>query len=323
MIKTIFLHDTSILTKNLGDEIIMDAVRKELREIIPNSFFINTPTHDYIGKEAYTELQALPYSFVGGTNLLSGNMNKYNQWKINLNTIGKVKNAILMGVGWWQYQKEINRYTKFLLKNVLSDSYIHSVRDSYTKEKLQSIGIDNVINTGCMTLWQLNEEHCKSIPQEKSEEVVMTFTDYKPSLKYDTLLLNAAKKNYKKIYVWLQGEGDYRYLKELLGDSVEFIEPSLKAYDDLLSDTSKKLDYIGTRLHAGVRAMQHKRRTIIISVDNRATEMRKDFSLPVIERLHIEKELDAKINSDFTIDIKLPNENIEQWKTQFQPNKER
>jgi polysaccharide pyruvyl transferase WcaK-like protein len=318
MIKKIFLHDTSILTNNLGDQIIMDAVRKELKNTIENSFFINAPTHDYLGKEAYLELQELPYSIVGGTNLLSANMDKYNQWKININTIGKVKNAILMGVGWWQYQEKINRYTKFLLKSVLSDSYLHSVRDSYTKEKLNSIGINNVINTGCMTLWQLDESHCANIPQAKSDEVVMTFTDYKPSLKYDTLLFDAAKKNYKKIYVWIQGEGDYRYLKDLLGDSVEFIEPSLEAYDKLLSDTSKKLDYVGTRLHAGVRAMQHKRRTIIVSVDNRATEMGKDFNLPVIERLQIGKELDSKINSDFAINIQLPNDNIKQWKAQFQ-----
>lgn len=322
MIEKIFLHDTSILTNNLGDEIIMDAVRKELKDTISNSFFINAPTHDYLEKEAYKELKKLPYSIVGGTNLLSGNMNKYNQWKINIGTIGKVKNAILMGVGWWQYQKNINHYTKFLLKNVLSDAYIHSVRDSYTKEKLESIGIHNVINTGCMTLWQLNESHCASIPQSKSDEVVMTFTDYKPSLKYDTQLFEIAKKNYKKIYVWIQGEGDYRYLKDLLGNNVEFIAPSLQAYDELLSDTSKNLDYVGTRLHAGVRAMQHQRRTIIVSVDNRATEMGKDFSLPVIERLHIEEALDKKINSDFAIKIELPNENIARWKAQFQTKQE-
>ena len=318
MINKIFLHDTSILTNNLGDQIIMDAVKKELKKTIDNCFFINAPTHDYLGKEAYLELQNVPYSIVGGTNLLSGNMNKYNQWKVNLKSVGKVKNAVLMGVGWWQYQDNINRYTKFLLENLLSKTYIHSVRDSYTKDKLASIGINNVINTGCMTLWQLNPSHCDNIPKTKSDEVVMTFTDYKPSLKYDTLLFEVAKKNYKKIYVWIQGEGDYRYLKDLLDDSVEYIEPTLEAYDSLLSDKTKALDYIGTRLHAGVRAMQHQRRSIIISVDNRATEMKKDFNLPVIERLDIEKELDTKINSDFSIKIQLPTDNIQQWKAQFQ-----
>ncbi len=317
MIRTIFLHDTSILTKNLGDEIIMDAVRKELRSMVNNAFFINAPTHDYIGEEAFATLKDLPYSFIGGTNLLSGNMDTYNQWKINLNSVGKLNNVILMGVGWWQYQEEVNQYTKFLLQNVLSSDFMHSVRDSYTEKKLHSIGIKNVINTGCMTLWRLDEQHCKNIPSEKSDEVVMTFTDYKPSIKYDKALLDVAKQNYRKVYIWLQGEGDYRYLKELVGKDVEFIGPSLNAYDDVLSSHSNMVDYVGTRLHAGIRAMQHGRRSVIVSVDNRATEMGKDFNLPVVERLQIEAELDKKINSQFSTSISLPDENIKQWKMQF------
>ena len=316
MVKPIFLHDTSILPTNLGDEIIMDAVKEELRTIFLHAYFINAPTHDYLGKEALKKLQSVPFSFVGGTNLLSGNMNEYNQWKINIRTIGKLKNTILMGVGWWQYQDSINRYTKFLLKNILSKKLIHSVRDSYTENKLRSIGIDNVVNTGCMTLWKFNTEHCHKIPNEKSDEVVMTFTDYKPSPMYDKQLLDIAKKNYSKIYIWLQGAGDYNYLKKIVNNDAEFIESSLRAYDELLSSHSNMLDYIGTRLHAGIRAMRYGRRSIIIGVDNRATEMGKDFNLPIVERLQL-SQLNAKINDSLQIDIKLPLKNIELWKKQF------
>ncbi|HFU77670.1 MAG TPA: polysaccharide pyruvyl transferase family protein [Epsilonproteobacteria bacterium] len=315
MNKPIFLHDTSILTTNLGDEIIMDAVRTELREIFPHAYFLNAPTHDNLGKEAVRMLNELPFSFVGGTNLLSGNMDKYNQWKINLKSVGKLKNVILMGVGWWQYQDAVNRYTSFLLKKVLSSQHIHSVRDAYTEDKLRSIGIDNVLNTGCMTLWKLNSTHCQSIPDVKSDEAVMTFTDYKPSPKYDTELFDIVKKNYRKIYVWLQGSGDYNYVKELFGSEVEYVESSLSAYDELLS-SSTALDYIGTRLHAGIRAMQHARRSVIISVDNRATEMGKNFNLPVIERLGQEK-LENMINAPFETRIALQTENINAWKAQF------
>lgn len=316
MNNTIFLHDTSILTTNLGDEIIMDAVRKELRGVFPNAYFINAPTHDYLGQEALAVLKELPFSFVGGTNLLSGNMNKYNQWKINLRYVGKVKNAILMGVGWWQYQETVNLYTKFLLNRILSSTYLHAVRDSYTEEKLRSVGIDNVLNTGCMTLWQLNEMHCRTIPQEKGDCVVMTFTDYKPSPTYDGQLLDIARKNYGKIYIWLQGAGDYAYLKNLVDGDVEFIEPSLQAYDQILSDRSLFCDYMGTRLHAGIRAMQKGRRSFIVSVDNRATEMGKDFNLPVTERLKLDT-LETKINTPHATTIKLPEENIKRWKRQF------
>jgi len=313
---TIFLHDTSILTTNLGDEIIMDAVRKELRSVFSEAFFINAPTHDYLGKEALKVLRELPYSFVGGTNLLSGNMDKYNQWKINLLSIGKLKNAILMGVGWWQYQEEVNLYTKFLLRSVLSAEYLHSVRDSYTEKKLHAIGFDNVLNTGCMTLWGLNDEHCTAIPVGKSEHAIMTFTDYKPSPTYDRQLLDIAKRNYGKIFIWLQGAGDYTYLKEWVGKDVEFVEPSLQAYDQILDDSTFACDYLGTRLHAGIRAMQKKRRSFIVSVDNRATEMGRDFNLPVFERLKLE-ELEKSLCNEYATRIHLPQENIRRWKEQF------
>ena len=54
-------------------------------------------------------------------------------------------------------------------------------------------------------------------------------------------------------------------------------------------DSDKELDYVGTRLHAGVRAMQKGRRSIILSIDNRAREMGKDYNLNVIERNDIYK----------------------------------
>ena len=38
--------------------------------------------------------------------------------------------------------------------------------------------------------------------------------------------------------------------------------------DALIQDT--ECDYIGTRLHGGIRALQHGRRSLILSVDNRA-----------------------------------------------------
>ena len=50
---------------------------------------------------------------------------------------------------------------------------------------------------------------------------------------------------------------------------------------------SENIDYVGTRLHAGIRALQHKKRTIIIGIDNRAIEKAKDFNLTVIDRKNI------------------------------------
>lgn len=311
------LFDTSVCSRNLGDQIIMDAVQNELLEIFEEPFFMNVPTHDYISKESYKVLDISKFKFVGGTNLLSSNMNKYNQWKVNLIDTFKFNDAILMGVGWWQYQPNPNRYTKFLLKSLLSNKFIHSVRDQYTFDKLNSIGIKNILNTGCPTLWKLSEDHCKEIPSSKANNVIMTFTDYKPDLGLDKRLFEIVSRSYERIYIWIQGSRDKDYIKKIIGsnDKVELVKPTLKSYDEILS-LNIDLDYVGTRLHAGIRAMQHKRRSLIVSVDNRATEMGKNFNLNVIERKQVNDVKDF-INIDFKTDVKLPNSDILKWKNQF------
>ena len=41
--------------------------------------------------------------------------------------------------------------------------YIHSVRDSFSEQMLNSMGITNVINTGCPTMWGITKELCQDI----------------------------------------------------------------------------------------------------------------------------------------------------------------
>ena len=75
--------------------------------------------------------------------------------------------------------------------------------------------------------------------------------------------------------------------------------------------------YVGTRLHAGIHALNQKVRTIILAVDNRATEMGKDFNLPVIQRTQVEEKLQIMIQSTWRTKISIPKENIQKWKMQF------
>ena len=65
---------------------------------------------------------------------------------------------------------------------ILDSTYLHSVRDSYTEKKLKQIGIDNVINTSCPTMWRLTEEFCSHIPCKKQDTVVTTITDYRKNI---------------------------------------------------------------------------------------------------------------------------------------------
>lgn len=178
------------------------------------------------------------------------------------------------------------------------------------------MGIDNVLNTGCPTLWKLTDKQCKKIPQMKSKNVIVTITDYDKDYENDKILFDLVKKNYERVYVWIQGIHDYEYVSELTNlQDVIIIKRSIEDYTNCLKEGN--IDYVGTRLHAGIHAMNLGIRSIIISIDNRAEEMAKDFNLPIIRRNQIKKQLEQQINSSFETKIELPLKNIEIWKNQF------
>lgn len=315
-IKKILIFDTSVATNNLGDLIIVDSVKKEIRELFPNHHVRTAQTHDIIGKHTYSLNSDSDHSFIAGTNLLSSNMNSYNQWKINLFDSFYLDNILLMGVGWWQYQKNPNHYTKYLLRKVLSRKMAHSVRDEYTKSKMANTGFLNVINTGCPSMWKLTPSHCADIPSNKSNAAVFTVTDYNKNSLTDINMISTIKRIYQKVFFWPQGTGDMEYLNNLGVHGIEFISPSLESYDDFLS-SHESIDYVGTRLHAGIRALQHRRRSLIIAVDNRAAEIQKDTNLPVLNRGEIDR-LAHMLKGGFETKVKLKEADISLWKSQFE-----
>ena len=312
--KTIAILDTSIASTNLGNYVIMDSIRETLLELYSDAFFVYFQANDVISKQSYRLINQSDLRFLGGANQLSSNMDRYNQWKITLWDSLFMKDIILFGVGWWQYQKTPNRYTKILLNRVLSKDYLHSVRDSYTEKQLRSIGIKNVINTSCPTIWCLTEKHCKDIPRHKAKDVLLTYTEYNQNPEYDSKIFKILDEHYDKIYFWIQQPNDYDYMKGIGGNRVSYIPPNLRSLDKILS--SKELDYVGTRLHAGIRALRHKKRTLILAVDNRAAEISKDVNLPVISR-EKDKQIVSWINNSYKTEIRLPEQNIEKWKKQF------
>lgn len=313
----IHIFDTSIATKNLGDLIIMDSINSALCDLFPKGRFFNSPTHDIIGKTSYALNKGCDFSFIGGTNLLSSNMNSYNQWNVNFYDAIFLKEIILLGVGWWQYQKRVNIYTKLLYKVLLNSKLQHSVRDSYTKHKLAEAGIRNCINTGCPTTWVLTKQHCEAVPVSKGDCVIFTLTDYKKDHAADSKLILSLTAAYDKVYFWPQGSSDLDYLQSLPCrlDDVEVVAPCLKAFDSILKETNS-IDYVGTRLHAGIRALQYKRRSIIIGVDNRAHEMAKDISLPMLMRDEIDG-LGMMIKGEWATVLSVDFDAIESWRLQF------
>lgn len=314
--KTISLLDTTISSYNLGNEIIMDAVNSVIEDLFPESFLFRIPWEENFSVKSLRYMTNSDYTFFGGTNSFSSHLLKYKQHGFRLRDLILFRNLISFGMGWWQYQTKPGLYSSFFWQTLLSDSCLHSVRDEYTKTMLASIGIKNVLNTSCPTTWSLTEKHCAEIPSSKSEHVVTTLTDYNPALDQDKKMLKVLFDSYKFVSVWLQGHNDLLKFRPLFQSfpEIKIIPPKLGLYDQYLLE--HQCDYIGTRLHGGIRALQKKRRALIISIDNRAQEISKDINLAVCARGDL-NSISSFASSSMETNIKLPMESIDLWKKQF------
>ncbi|MEO8302729.1 MAG: polysaccharide pyruvyl transferase family protein [Betaproteobacteria bacterium] len=310
-LRRVVLLDTSVASTNLGDEIIMQDVRAELEQPFAGAFVIPIATHVALDRIGRALARSADVVVAGGTNLISSHMWLRPLWPLKLADAFAGLRVILMGVGWYQFQGTPDPYTRWLLRRVLHPSALHSVRDGYTARMLGSIGITNVVNTGCPTLWRLSPELCAGLPRQKAASVVTTLNTYMPDPDADRRLIELLRSRYARIYAWVQTAEDHVYLRSF-GDDIVIIEPSLKAYDDLLAST-QSLDYIGNRLHGGIRALRRGRRAIIVEIDNRAQEMGRDFHLPTVARTDFER-LAAMIDSSLEIAVRPPLGAIARWK---------
>lgn len=321
LMENILLLDTSVGSLNKGDEIIMKCARNQLRPITENKFVLTLPTHvppfhwyQVIRRSATQNLYSnAKYKFVCGTNLLTMDMlNRFPQWNINMFNYGPLKESVLVGVGAGK-GTIITNYTKKLYNKVLSHNYIHSVRDERTKRFLEEMGL-KVLNTGCPTMWSLTPQFCKEIPTKKAESVIFTLTDYSKNPIKDQLLIDILNKNYKNVYFWVQGSGDLSYFKSLNHiQDIKVISPSLDEYEIILKTD---VDFVGTRLHAGIYALRHKKRSIIIAIDERARGMNETYNLNIIDREDMD-HLEKLINSEIITKVNVNFENVDKWISQF------
>lgn len=319
--ENVLLLDTSVASLNKGDDIIMSCIRKQLGEITKNRFTLTLPTHvspfhwyQVARKSHRVQIYSdAKYKFVGGSNLLTTNMlTHFPQWNINIFNCGPLKNSVLVGVGAGKGNK-VNSYTKMLYKKVLSKEYIHSVRDERTKKLMEEMGF-KVLNTGCATLWSLTPEFCREIPTRKSQSVIFTLTHHAKDVNKDQMLINVLNKNYEEVYFWIQDASDLRYFKTLDNiQNIKIVPPTLTEYEKVLT---KNIDYVGTRLHGGIYAMRYGKRTIIISIDERAQGMSKTYNLNTIERDNF-TDLETMINSEFSTNVNVNFELVNQWLKQF------
>ena len=320
---TILLLDTSVGSENKGDDIIMECVREELKFLFEENYEYTlttqlSPFHWYQvwrNSNRVRSYSNCPLKFIGGSNILCKDLlTHYPQWNINWFNCRPIEGSIGVGVGAGAGEKS-NWYTRKMYQRVLSHDFYHSVRDERTKRYVESLGL-KAINTGCVTMWKLTPEFCKSIPDHKSNRVVFTLTRRLDKDEKDQFLIDSLVENYAEVYFWPQGVWDYDYFKQFDHvDAIKVLPPSKDAYDQFL--TQNETDYVGTRLHGGIYAMRHGRRTIIIAIDERAREIHKGNHLNCIEKDEIDK-LPSLINSTFETNVVMDFDAINKWKSQFQ-----
>ena len=147
--------------------------------------------------------------------------------------------------------------------------------------------------------------------------MLFTLTGYQADAENDKLMVDILRNNYNELFFWPQTPTDLDYLRNLGDFDVKIVRPNLCAYDKILKNND--IDYVGNRLHGGIRALQDGCRSLIIAIDYRAVNMSKQYGLPIIERENIRSELDKFINSSFDTKITgLDFGVIEKWKMQFE-----
>jgi polysaccharide pyruvyl transferase WcaK-like protein len=306
-----------MVTRNCGDEIIAESARLEISAAIPDAFQATIPTHERLGPRSWRFLQQAHYGgIIAGSNILTDRLPFDRQWRLRPQDLLFARNLVLLGAGWRSYGRHARPLGGRVLRHILSPSAIHSVRDAFTAAQLRDRGIENVRNTACVTMWRLDLERLASLPRERAEHVVTT-VNVSHQGGIDQEILARLLKSYETVFIWPQGLDDVAYIDGLAKSMPRLVVlgPTLAAYDAVLQ--AGLVDFVGNRLHGGIRALQKGRRALILSLDNRAAEIARDTCLPVISLENGLTALDDWLGRPDPIEIVLPKPAIAAWREQF------
>jgi len=163
-------------------------------------------------------------------------------------------------------------------------------------------------------MWGLTPELQKKITKIPGKEVLMTITDYRKDPIADHKFIQTITKRYGQANSWLflQGANDFSYVNEL-GYKGNYLKGNI---NDLIQFYEKhdELDYIGTRLHCGILALEFKKRALILAIDNRATEINTDTGLPSAPRDNM-AQVTKFTDENYTTDVRLPWDSIRTFRT--------
>jgi len=300
------LLDTSLESKNIGDEIIVKSILREFPSLATKR---RMPTHSFLGgKSIFLALRSRSL-FLTGTNILSSFPWPPSPWRFGPLELLALQNKVVpIGVGWRKYEGRISLLQLMIYKSIFKRGIPVSTRDAYSARKLQNAGI-RAINTSCPTLWSLSDD----LPKWGLErEVVTSVTDYRKDHARDNNLLDQLSSQFDKVLLWPQSHGDVEYANELdLPANVVRLNPDLAEFERMVEGRI----YVGTRLHAGIRASQLGRPSLVVVVDNRAREICGDTNFPSVERNEICESLPKQLAAlKEPRNISLPRDAIAEFK---------
>ena len=183
---------SEVFSPNRGDQIISRSTEREVKLLFPGASISNISTHDYPSLKDIFEMRKADYIIVGGSNLLWFRFFPSASWKIGIFQLLLVRRVVLLGVGWGSYELKAGLWGRIVSKLLLSKTLLHSVRDEYSLIKLKSLGISNVINTGCHTTWNFDVTQKSKFRFSDCKIMLFTLTDYRKNKKLDQHLINLA-----------------------------------------------------------------------------------------------------------------------------------
>jgi hypothetical protein len=317
-IKHVHFLDTSVASDNVGDEIIVEAVKAVMKPLFGECYVSTSSGHDGLGPFGRELVAGADVAILMGTNALSPRDQMAARrfvWTIRPEDravlAGKV---VLCGVGANRAFEKVERLQAALLGEVLSRHYRHSVRDGPGLEILRQCGVAGV-NTSCPTLWRYLDAPVV-VPQGKAEGVVFTLTRHRPD-PADAVMVALLRRMYRQVWFWPQQPRDLGYLAEIAGlEGIQVLPANLAAYDAHLA--AHEVDVVGTRLHGGIRGLSHGRRVLIVAIDNRAAEIGRETGLPVMLRQDLAAQMEARLQGSWPTALDLPRADIAAFLAQFQ-----
>lgn len=119
------------------------------------------------------------------------------------------------------------------------------------------------------------------------------------------------------MYLWVQGSEDLDKLHSMPeSDGIELVQGGFAGLEQFVKEHGD-IDYFGTRLHCGIYCLNHKIRSMIVTIDNRAADIQRDTNIPTVNRPDLKRDMERLIEQPRSTDIHIPVENIQRWKEQF------